>query len=192
MMSKLINQVRFIIRNLAYAGNTGDINDTFTALTHICDILSTMLDSNTGLSAGEIDFIDDSIEIMKDQIELVKDKPEAAHDAMGTFTKLLALLIDLMREKRELQKLAFYSSLEPKSIHNIWQDSSKAVDECASGSKGPESIREIYDSLIVIVILDTQDEGLISEAEDLRQLPEILAIVLELTRGLVRLDSMSQ
>ncbi|OQE19996.1 hypothetical protein PENSTE_c014G00520 [Penicillium steckii] len=192
MMPNLINQVRFIIRNLAYAGNTGEINDTFTALTHICDILSTMLDLNTELSASEIDFIDDSIVIMKDQIELVKDQPEAAHDAMVTFTKLLALLVDLMREKRELQKLAFYSSLEPKSIHNIWRNFYKAVDECASGSEDPESIREIYDSLIVMIILDTQDEGLISEAEDPRQSPKILAIVSELTRGLLRLDSMSQ
>lgn len=66
-----------------------------------------------------------------------------------------------------------YSSLEPEAIQDIWKNFYKAVDEYASGSEHPESIREIYDSLIVISILDIQDEGLISEKEDPRQSPKI-------------------
>ncbi|KAJ5590639.1 hypothetical protein N7450_004611 [Penicillium hetheringtonii] len=99
-MPDLISQLRSVIRNLAHVGNSGDINGSYTALTHICEILSIMLDSNPELSAGELDFIDETIDIMKDQIELVKDQPEVAHDAMVTSTKLLALLVDLMLKDR--------------------------------------------------------------------------------------------
>lgn len=57
----------------------------------------------------------------------------------------------------------------------------------ASKSEDFEWVRELYDELVFIIIVEIQEEGLISENDDPRQSPKVLAIVEELTRGLIKL-----
>lgn len=183
----ILGRLRSIIHSLAFARHPDKLDRVPGIVAEIGDIVSVMLDFSSDMNTEEIHRIGKAIDVLNAQISLLNDHPECAHDALVAFTNVLRSFLVLLRGRRDTRNPTEHSPQDHKSAQDVWKDFYLAVDEYASESEDPGSIRDLYDELIVLFILESEEKDSITEKWDPKQSPEILTIVKELTRGLVKL-----
>ncbi|KAJ5103440.1 hypothetical protein N7532_003969 [Penicillium argentinense] len=122
-------------------------------------------------------------DVVEGQIE--KLNPERAHDAMVAFTVLLASITDLLKNS---QLPTGDLSRNSQLVDKIWQNYYEAIDEyTCMFSEDTQELMAIYDELVVNIILECQENGVIPEHRDPRYCPNFLEIVNEITHGIIKL-----
>jgi hypothetical protein len=167
------------------------MNDVPTKIIHICNIISTMLDSGSDLNIDEINLIGTGIDIVDDQVNLLRGQPKQSPVALTAFKELLIKITGLLRERREARDLAGPSSKDSEWVEAVWENFNRVVYERASESEDPGSIKDLYDNLINQFIVEGQERCMISKGSDPRRSLKVLIVVEELTRGLIKLRTTS-